>query len=80
MTPTEGIKMSGECDDCGHHNLECICKSKNCASKLMCDYKLRLEFAMSALNLALQQLSILGFEFPKKFTLEIKKKDGMDKF
>ncbi len=61
--------MSGECEICGEHAIDCICDSKKQYSS---SEEARLNFALSALNLALLQLSILGYEIPKNF--EFKKK------
>jgi hypothetical protein len=65
--------MSGECSDCWEHVVDCNCRQGDYASTLDCNCKKRLEVAMAALNLALQQFIILGFEIPENF--ELKRKD-----
>lgn len=52
--------MSGECDVCGDHTLECLCLEND-----------RLEIAMSALQFSMNTLSMLGYELIGK--IEFKK-------
>lgn len=47
--------MSGECENCGEHCLDCRCREKT-----------QMQFALSALNLALASFSMMGYELSKK--------------
>lgn len=47
--------MSGECDKCNEHAVDCKCNEK-----------IRLEFALSALSIGLTHLSSLGYKIPDK--------------
>ena len=53
--------MSGECDKCGEHCLECTCGKER-----------TLQVAVAALNIALQTFSSLGYQ-PKENIQFVKK-------
>ncbi len=50
--------MSGECPKCGEHALECSCETNGINGH----ENSQLNIALAALNIAIQNLSSLGFE------------------
>ncbi len=81
--------MSGECNKCGEHTLECLCNA-NCdkyqkfimkTSYVENDNQIdrSLSLALSALNLAFNHLYLLGYELPGKIELIKREKVDVEK-